>query len=859
MKNRLLFITSAAFVTILSLTSCQGGGNNPTSSTITSSTTTNGGSDTPKYSNENTPLIFSSQEVDGVFNPFFSTNAADSNIIGLTQIGMLGNDKDGNVTYGEDEAVVVLDYEQIVHGEASAAIEDKSTTYYFVLKNDIKFSDGSPLTMKDVLFNLYVYLDPVYNGSSTIYSTDIVGLKEYRTQSASENEQDRFNEQFQIEASQRINDLISASDDILTGATTSLTIDTFKKALKETVTESFNIHVVEDFEQACVFFRQELETDWTNSTDSYADVTFKSQNGTEYKDVFETNQEAFLYNEGYISFDRNANNGAGAINCALSNDYKEVRNWSKEDCINTVYDDKLPNDIAEILMYWATSTTLADHIVDTLKDAFYKELGDNKLYKNISGIKFANRTQPVTVNGKTYAAVNNNYQANGAVSGDNYEVLSIDINGIDPKAIWNFAFTVAPMYYYSDAEHIAAFDYETHFGVEQGSPKFRDDVLKNTAKMGVPVGAGPYVAAKYSGGTDGVVSGTFKYNNIIYFERNEHFLMGAPKIHKIRYQITPSNRMVDVLQTNQVDFVEPSATPETIRRIQGLAGQGIGQTSIETSGYGYIGINAREVPDLAVRQAIMHAIDIQETVNYYGGTADPIYRSMSRSNWAYPEEAELFYDYDVTGETSKRLVEDAGYTLGGDGIYQKNGEKLKYTFTIAGESNDHPGWQALYHASEILNNIGFSINVKNDSRALSKLAAGELTVWAAAWGSTIDPDMYQVYHKDSTATSVLSWGYPAIINNAGGRYDTEVAILDELSEFIEAGRETLDQSARKAIYSEALDLVMELAVELPTYQRDDLFAYNANKIDVSTFTPESERSSYNGLISRIWELSLNER
>ena len=59
-----------------------------------------------KYDNENTPLVFSSQEVDKVFNPFFSTSAADGNVVGLTQIGMIGNDSEGNYTYGPDEDVV---------------------------------------------------------------------------------------------------------------------------------------------------------------------------------------------------------------------------------------------------------------------------------------------------------------------------------------------------------------------------------------------------------------------------------------------------------------------------------------------------------------------------------------------------------------------------------------------------------------------------------------------------------------------------------------------------------------------------------------------------------------------------------
>ncbi|MBQ2686225.1 MAG: hypothetical protein IJF55_00650 [Clostridia bacterium] len=57
---------------------------------------------------------------------------------------------------------------------------------------------------------------------------------------------------------------------------------------------------------------------------------------------------------------------------------------------------------------------------------------------------------------------------------------------------------------------------------------------------------------------------------------------------------------------------------------------------------------------------------------------------------------------------------------------------------------------------------------------------------------------------------------------------------------------------------QALDKVMELAVELPTYQRNDLNAYNTNVIDVDTLTPADELSPYNGPMSRLWDVGLKE-
>ena len=103
-------------------------------------------------------FVIMTEQLDGLFNPFFATSANDSTIVAMTQIGMLTTGyENGDVTvaYGDDEAVVVKDY-SIVHNDS-----DDTTVYTFVIKNGIQFSDGHPLTIEDVLFNMYVYLDPV--------------------------------------------------------------------------------------------------------------------------------------------------------------------------------------------------------------------------------------------------------------------------------------------------------------------------------------------------------------------------------------------------------------------------------------------------------------------------------------------------------------------------------------------------------------------------------------------------------------------------------------------------------------------------------------------------------------------------
>ncbi len=906
------------------------------------------------YDNENDPLVLASDPVDRVFNPFFSTTGADGSVVGMTQLGMLGNDADGTYTWGDDEEVITKDL-GVMYDE-----KNDTTTYYFVLKNDIKFSNGSALTIKDVLFNYYVYLDPSYTGSSTIYSTDIVGLKAYRTQSNDEKEQENFGTAFETSATKRVTnltkayydicDLIEAKGDTVDG----YDIDDFRDLLSKYKTEHPSDdykYVVDDFDRIVgtakggarenSLFWDELESDYNSYMGSYSTFELTDEKGnkvTKDKDgrsvKFTTDAQVFLYNYGKITWNRKTLELK--VNVGLYDTLADVAKITREQALKYVFDDYVPGQLDQVINYSASANKLYQVLVNSAMEEYFKDTSSSKAVKNISGIKFANKDGAVTFTNKktvtrsdgktmvkddkevTYPKAE--YDADGNVT--NNEVLSITINGVDPKAIWNFGIGVAPMYYYSDADHIAKFEYEENFGVEFASQTFYSNVVNSPSKIGLPVGAGAYMASKASGGS--ATGGSQFYDNgVIYYERNPYYNLGkatttdadgntvpftkvasdgkeykVAKIKKVRYKVATAARMLDDLYSGSIDYATPNATVKMRDSVDNKSG--FDEKVVRTSGYGYIGINAGKISSVYVRRAIMYAVDVADGLkSYYGTMADPIYRPMSKESWAYPTGAVSYYPYiggavpagvnDNTYSDGKfdqdyrdfivkkgisdgqkltqaqqiefiqTLLRKDGFAPGSDGIYRRSkdgrSEVLKYTFTIAGESQDHPGWNMLMNAATLLNKCGFNVEVRTNANALSALATGGLTVWAAAWGSTIDPDMYQVYHKDSKATSVYNWGYPQIkAGRSTSLYRNQWEIVNNLSTVIEQARETEDVEIRKARYSEALDYVMELAVELPTYQRNDLFAYNSTKIDASTFTKKT--SAYKGLISDLTSLSL---
>ena len=111
--------------------------------------------------------------------------------------------------------------------------------------------------------------------------------------------------------------------------------------------------------------------------------------------------------------------------------------------------------------------------------------------------------------------------------------------------------------------------------------------------------------------------------------------------------------------------------------------------------------------------------------------------------------------------------------------------------------------------------------------------------------------MYQVYHKDSSATSTLAWGYNYLKNSGSAE---ENAILNDLSELIDEARETNDQAVRAELYKEAMGLILDLAIELPVYQRSVLYAYNSKIINADSMPESNEMNPFSSPLDRIWEI-----
>ena len=107
------------------------------------------------------------------------------------------------------------------------------------------------------------------------------------------------------------------------------------------------------------------------------------------------------------------------------------------------------------------------------------------------------------------------------------------------------------------------------------------------------------------------------------------------------------------------------------------------------------------------------------------------------------------------------------------------------------------------------------INDCDTNILFDRMNSGSWDMWVAAWGADIDPDMYQVYSS----------------NGPSNHYHIKNAELDKL---IMDARSTTDIEERKEYYAKALDIVMDEAVEMPVYQRKNMYIYNPAVVNIDT-------------------------
>ena len=753
-------------------------------------------------------LVIGYTEFNEKFSPFFAESAFDSDVANVyTSTPLMVTDRVGGIVYNaiEGETIPYNGNDHTYYGVADLSVvrdEAADTTVYTAkLRDDVKFSDGVPLTADDLIFTYYVLLDPSYIGSVTLNSYDIVGLKAYQTQTPED---------------------IYAKYDALSKAIYAAGA-THEWAESDGWTK----------EQQEAFWAG-LKDAWTSDVQSIINFVVANYNTDDYAAMIESTPADIAANPGLgnafgMMLWGFANYDAGVLTApttGLSWKLADGQYPTLDECYQEVY-AKYAGDPDAFFSTEMTDVESTSTLAIT-EAAFVQEQA---------------KTEPEAAAGVPNIA--------GIKKIDDYTV-SVTLKGFSAPAVYQvFGITVAPMHYYGDT---AQYDYANNkFGFPFG------DLSMVQAKTTQPLGYGPYKFIKYE-------------NKIVYLEANDLYWKGAPKIKYIQLKETLDADKTSGVLTGTLDVSDPSFNKETIATIKDANGGELNGDKLYTStvnnlGYGYIGVTATNVAvggdagsfaSKDLRRALFTALALYRDVvidSYYGEIASVINYPISNTSWAAPQKTDAdyrvafstdvdgndIYTADMTMEQKEAaaqtaiigFLKSAGYTFDeatGKFTAAPDGAMMEYEVIIGGGgTGDHPSFGILTDAKALLEKVGITLtinDVSDFSVLLEKVKSASAQLFCMAWQVTVDPDMYQVYHSSN-------------VLGAGGTDSNQYMIADpELDQLIMDARNSADQTYRKAIYKAALDKIIDWAVELPVYQRQNAVIFSAERVNLDTLTKD---------------------
>ncbi|MDE1177420.1 MAG: ABC transporter substrate-binding protein [Edaphobacter sp.] len=296
-----------------------------------------------------------------------------------------------------------------------------------------------------------------------------------------------------------------------------------------------------------------------------------------------------------------------------------------------------------------------------------------------------------------------------------------------------------------------------------------------------PVGTGPFA----------FVSAVQDKEVIV--RRNEHYWAGAPKIDGVRFTVVP-DAITSALELRKgaADLASNVVTLDMIHTLKQAPNLGVASGESSVVVYTNFNVNDATLKDRRVRQAIACAIDRKAIIDaIWRGEAKPAETLLPAGHWAAADDASMAqYPHDV--ERAERLLEEAGYRRGADGV--------RLTITMKTSTDETTRLMAMVMQQQ-LRAAGIRLELRSAEFGTfyADVTRGAFQMYALRWiGSNEDPDIFR-YTYGSAA-------FPPKGANRGRYSNPRVDAL------LTAAAAETDEAKRRQDYVEVQKI---LAVDLP--------------------------------------------
>lgn len=286
-----------------------------------------------------------------------------------------------------------------------------------------------------------------------------------------------------------------------------------------------------------------------------------------------------------------------------------------------------------------------------------------------------------------------------------------------------------------------------------------------------PIGSGRYILKQWDRGQQ------------VILEANPDYYGEAPKMQRVTILFMEEDAAFLAAQAGEVDAAYTSATYSD----QSIDGFHLDSyASVDNRGFNLPAVpsgtdeEGRNVgndltSDVLVRRAINIGVDRQEMIdNVLNGYGTPAYSICDQMPW-YNEASEVEYDPEAAAE----LLDEAGWTMGDDGIREKDGVKAELNLLYATGDSVRQALAADF--ADQLGELGISCKIEGVGwdtaydRALS-----EPLIWG--WGAHTPMELYNIYH---TAEDSGSAEYSPYSNASVDAYMDQALAVNDLEESYE--------------------------------------------------------------------------
>jgi len=360
---------------------------------------------------------------------------------------------------------------------------------------------------------------------------------------------------------------------------------------------------------------------------------------------------------------------------------------------------------------------------------------------------------------------------------------------------------------------------------------------------------------------------TWKKGQYLQLQANKNYWRGRPKIDTLILQeVTNPETAVNELKAGQLDGVH-DVPPELVPSLQ--QNKSISVVNMKSFWFDELIINSHLkgtmgnplLHDRAVQLAIAHAIDKNALVqSIYYGKAQPGVGIISPANAKWFNTNIPQFDFNLA--ESRKILDDAGYKVGPDGIREKNGKKLIFRFNVM---NDASQFRAAQQISAWLKQIGIQANpVQTED-------LGSLIYRDNDHNGVVDAD-FDLMLWDWSGDPDPSFNLMTMITSQIGNWqDAEYSnpVYDNLYNKQE---NTMDITQRKAIVDQMQQIVYNDLPYVVLYYPNRIQAYRSDKwagmvpmvdgyisklniqsaLQVHQITPPASTTSSSGASSLLW-------